>query len=593
MKAYLQEPVARSLPDAASVTIDRQHYYRQFLHGYYQFDCAVTKGVTRSTKFYIPEGSSYNQPTIFLGVPASENTWDFMLRSGWKALADQYGLYLVLMEAQNGKWGTSKEEKAYLDALGNDIALRPMFCAFQANFYAVGYGETADLVGYQSRLNPRAYAAVALLGSSGLAAEEEVRLQTTATKVPGVPYSEVQWPCWLGFTQKTAATERLAAYYKKANHSSARSKLEAGSATWYPEAGGTVDEHWCAKVIVDYTDFAAMVNYSYSEKILTELFDGIYRYPGNNNGALRQAGNIYDRGFTKHTAEVGGGFAPDHSDKYQREWYVYVPADCRSKKNLPAVFVLHGAGGSGDEIADRIGWSYVADKYGILLIMPSASEPLQVREISDIRTNNVFRPMWNTSPARQDRPDDLLFIDYLYKWLLDNYAVDPSCIYASGQSSGGSMSWACAAFRPDYFAAVAPFSAHGFDLESPEEDKKAYTRVVDSSDIAIIANMGLDDAAFKGGYSTAQKFVDFWCQKSRLTGRWADYTYADGGKKCSFKKGDVSYFVFKNQEGMPLLTLTETDHKAHATYPSECETAWHYFTQFTKDPVSKKLIYKQ
>ena len=101
MKSYLQEPEAQRLPDATEATINRSHYYRQFLHGYYQFDCVVEKDVTRSTKFYIPEGSIYNQPTIFLGVPGGKNSWDFLVESGWKALADEYGLYLVLMEASD------------------------------------------------------------------------------------------------------------------------------------------------------------------------------------------------------------------------------------------------------------------------------------------------------------------------------------------------------------------------------------------------------------------------------------------------------------------------------------------------------------
>ena len=32
---------AQALPDVESLTIDPEHYYRQVLHGYYQFDCVV------------------------------------------------------------------------------------------------------------------------------------------------------------------------------------------------------------------------------------------------------------------------------------------------------------------------------------------------------------------------------------------------------------------------------------------------------------------------------------------------------------------------------------------------------------------------
>ena len=58
--------IAQTLPEADKLTVDPMHYYRQVLHGYYNFNCYVSEGVTRTAKFYIPEGSVYNQPTIFL-----------------------------------------------------------------------------------------------------------------------------------------------------------------------------------------------------------------------------------------------------------------------------------------------------------------------------------------------------------------------------------------------------------------------------------------------------------------------------------------------------------------------------------------------
>ena len=59
------------------LTVDPKHYYRQVLHGYYNFNCVVSEGVTRTAKFYVPEGSVYNQPTVFLMVPASMRPANF------------------------------------------------------------------------------------------------------------------------------------------------------------------------------------------------------------------------------------------------------------------------------------------------------------------------------------------------------------------------------------------------------------------------------------------------------------------------------------------------------------------------------------
>ncbi|MGL5436855.1 MAG: alpha/beta hydrolase family esterase [Lachnospiraceae bacterium] len=593
MKSYLQEPVAQRLPDASEVTIDRKHYYRQFLHGYYQFDCVVSEEMTRSAKFYIPEGSVYNQPTVFIGVPGGANPWQFMVSSGWKGLSDEYGLSLVLMEARDDAgWRNDDADLDYLNALNNDLAVRPMFCSFQANFYVAAYGDAADPVGVQSRKMPRAYAAAALLGTTGMTAEEAELLKTTPTRVEGVCYSEVQWPVWLGLAKKDEAAERAIAYYRHANHSQVSKIADKTKRIWLPEQGGTVDEHWCAKVVADFRPWEECVNRHYSSEILTELFDGIYRYPGTNNGSLRQADNIYDRGFEKFSADVWGGYYADRRDTYRREWFVYIPENVSKERELPAVFVFHGAGGSGDEIADRIGWSYVADKYGFMIIMPTASEPNEVRSISNIRTNNIFRAMWNTGGPQPERPEDMRFLDFLYQWLTDHYPVDKSRIYGSGQSSGGMMSWACAAYRPDLFAAVAPFSARHIDIEAIERGEPELPPV-EGSMIPIIANLGYCDAAFKGGFKEAQELVDFWCSRYQLTRKWADYSYMDGGKNCSFREGLVIHYVFETADGVPMLHLTETETKAHATWPSECEEVWNqFFTKYTKDPVTKELFYE-
>ncbi len=598
MRSWLQRPEAQVLPDAGTLHVNRNHYYQQVLHGYYQFDCVVSREdqIIRSTKFYIPEGSIYNQPTVIIAIPENTDPWDFMVDSGWKDLADHYGLYLVLMEPKEDKtWCDEETEAAYFEALDGDLNLRPMFCSFQANFYAVGYGKGADLIGYQSRRNPRAYAAIALLGTKGMSEAEKSFCETHFTRTEGVTFAQVQWPVWMTFDMANADAADVArelAYYRRSNHCEAVGKQDGSLTVYTPEMGGSIDEEWCAQVITDQCSWQECISRSYSEKILTELFDGMYRYPGTNNGALRKAGNIYERGFQKFTAPVWGGFYDDHQDMYQREWYVYVPATAPAE-NIPAVFVFHGAGGSGDEIADRIGWSMVAEKYGLLLIMGSASPDNAVREVSDIRTNNILRAWWNTGKPTAERPDDLLFVDYLYQWLISHYKVDRSRIYASGQSSGGAMSWSCAAWRPDYFAAVAPFSAHRMELgawEKGEPDPEPnYT-----SALGIFANLGYCDGAFRGGWANenGKATVSTFCKLNHTVKQWSDYTFLDHGKSASYTEGLMHHYVFENASGVPILHLSETETKAHATFPSECMAAWEYMRDFRKDPETKELYYK-
>lgn len=151
--------------------------------------------------------------------------------------------------------------------------------------------------------------------------------------------------------------------------------------------------------------------------------------------------------------------------------------------------------------------------------------------------------MWNTGNPQPERPADMKFLD---EWLIENYPVDQRRIYGSGQSSGGMMSWACAAYRPDYFTAVAPFSARDIDIEAVMRGEQE-NPPIEGSDIAIMANLGCCDSAFKGGFSGSERLVDYWCDRYQLTKHWADYTYMDEGKYCSYQKGLLTHYVFETE----------------------------------------------
>ena len=580
--------IAQVLPSADTLTVDPNNYYRQILHGYYNFNCVVGEGVVRTAKFYVPEGSVYNQPTIFVGVPSGYATDEFLLDSGWKKYADEKRVYVVMMEPENGQWGDLEKETRYLTELSNDVSLRPFFCAFAPTFFGFAYGDAAAVLAHQSRLFPKCWAGVALLGPCGMSEEEQAGLAAKETRAPGVMYSQVQMPVWQASTVQDENFTRAVEFYRTANHSAPEAEQHGHARVWKPLEGGTVDEHWCAVVAAEERDWHDCMNEETIETIYSTVFAGVARYPGNANGALRRYAPIAQRGFEKFSAMVAGGYQEDGSDLYCREWYVYKPETVDDSKPSPVVFVFHGAGGSGDEIADRSGWSDMAKKYGFLIVCPSASVPNRVRNVSDMMTNEMFRAMWNTGRPQETRPADLLFVDYLYQWLVEYYNVDKSRVYASGQSSGGMMSWACGCYRSDYFAAVAPVSAKTQNIENEPEP------FVKGSVIPVMANLGLMDNAFKGGFSTpdARGLIELWHDTFGLVENWDSYTYDDGGKKCSYQEGLFTNYLYRTPAGVPLMRCVEAATKTHAIWPSECEMAWtEFLSHYTKDPQTKELFY--
>ena len=110
------------------------------------------------------------------------------------------------------------------------------------------------------------------------------------------------------------------------------------------------------------------------------------------------------------------------------------------------VFVLHGATGSGEEIAGRTGFDREADRLGWLAVYPDAHDP------------GPFGG-WETF-ATPNRVDDVGFIATLIDVIGQGEGVDPAKVYATGFSRGGMLAYLLACRLADRLAAVAPVSAN-------------------------------------------------------------------------------------------------------------------------------------
>jgi poly(3-hydroxybutyrate) depolymerase len=584
-----QEGVAKELPKPEDITINRDDYNRQVLNGYYNYNCYVKENVTRTAKFYVSSNSIINQPTVTIVVPSGVNTWRFLVDSGWKKTADKEGIFIVLAEPDaSGKWGSISDESAYLTELSADVAVRPYFCSFEAAIYAIGYGDGARILQENALSKPNRFAGIGLIGAPGLSASKVNTLQSSESTQQGVKLSQVQLPAWIVSDSKTDDVNRLVDYFKSANHSNISSiatDTEFADELYAPQAGGNVDEEWCAKVYYDTGSWKDYLNNGFTGTIFKQLFSGVRRYPGNGVNFLRSFTDIYKAGFKKFNGYVAGGYEQDGSDKYNREWFVYEPKSVKPNKPAPVVFVFHGAGGSGDEISDRSGWKKVADKYGIILVLPTGSHILDPRNVSNMWTTEYMRAMWNTGAATKDRPSDIKFVEYLYNWTKENYNIDTTRVYAGGQSSGGAMSWAVTLNLPKIFAATMPVSA-GMTGPFSMDTSKADT----SSIVPVIHFIGEKDPAFKNGFDDAagKTLIDYWTNRYQTVEKYNSYKYLLNGQQSTSKTGFFNNYVFNTPDGVPLLRAVEVSTSVHAIWPSESFTAWEqFFTKYTKDSTGK------
>ncbi|GAA3454930.1 extracellular catalytic domain type 1 short-chain-length polyhydroxyalkanoate depolymerase [Dactylosporangium matsuzakiense] len=132
--------------------------------------------------------------------------------------------------------------------------------------------------------------------------------------------------------------------------------------------------------------------------------------------------------------------------------HVYVP-DTRPAH--PAIVVaMHGCGGSGPGFYSGSEFASLADRYGYVVIYPSATQQAGFGNCFDT---------WSDAAKRRGGGSDPVSIVSMVTYVEQQYGGDPSRVYATGSSSGGMMTNEMLALYPDVFKAGAAFMGVPFN----------------------------------------------------------------------------------------------------------------------------------
>lgn len=128
------------------------------------------------------------------------------------------------------------------------------------------------------------------------------------------------------------------------------------------------------------------------------------------------------------------------------EMYVYVPD---SHPANPAILVaMHGCGGSGPGFYSGSEFASLADRYGYVVIYPSAEQQAGFGKCFDT---------WSAAAKVRGGGSDPVSIASMVTYVEQRYSGDPNRVYATGSSSGGAMTDEMLALYPDVFKAGAAF----------------------------------------------------------------------------------------------------------------------------------------
>lgn len=150
-------------------------------------------------------------------------------------------------------------------------------------------------------------------------------------------------------------------------------------------------------------------------------------------------------------------------DGYTRRYVVWVPL-AGVPASSPAVLMLHGGSGTGEEFLRKSGWREKATQEGFVAIFPTAVEHFVLdKQRFSTRWNNYGLPVEIDPnerpvgyPATSPWPaDDVKFIRQIGDDVIQQLTTDPLRVYVAGFSSGGGMCARLGVEASDLIAAVA------------------------------------------------------------------------------------------------------------------------------------------
>lgn len=142
------------------------------------------------------------------------------------------------------------------------------------------------------------------------------------------------------------------------------------------------------------------------------------------------------------------------------DYVVYVPSQCVGTRRVPLVVLLPGGGETSRTVLDERWGRHLADKYGMILLVPNAEGRPGRWDVFD--AGEFRKTVAGSLQALQFRDNpDVRNIDAALKQVLRTFAIDPDKIALAGMSNGGSYSLFLGRSNLDVFSRIGAMSALG------------------------------------------------------------------------------------------------------------------------------------
>lgn len=128
-----------------------------------------------------------------------------------------------------------------------------------------------------------------------------------------------------------------------------------------------------------------------------------------------------------------------------RNFLIYLPKGYKNAGKMPLIFVVHGGNGTPEGMMKLANFKSIADSVKVVLVYPEG-------------LSNGWNDGRPTSSNDQEI-DDVAFFNNMIDYMIANFSVDSSRVYATGISNGGFMSSRLACELSSRIAAIAVVAA--------------------------------------------------------------------------------------------------------------------------------------
>jgi len=442
-------------------------------------EVVTVAGKERSYLVYIPKHVRSATSGIMVFCANGKSAQETFEQSAWRTLADcddsKEQFVLIFLEGENSVWkldepyGCKDGDVAYAMAVyAATQDAREKYCVHEAKHYLFGVGAGGVMANMTALWNPAIFAGIATIGGSRIS---PVYLQE-AQVAPcvdfdgfidescrlGIKKAEIPMPAWIVDDPacETGVDSGIVDYWCNACGITTNAK-QIDMVTWEyvreKDTGYPVDQHKEAYRVRFSRVTGASEEYA-NPWLMRVWKDFLYqqrRWEGNAGGDLRRTLDpVRDLGAEYHYEEIDG---------YAREWYTYVPEQVRKKPetSVPLVFAIHGYSCSGDIYIGHSGWCAVADKYGFIVVFPSATNGHLYMQQPD---TSKFTPLpaWNFIEV-EGKPNELRFFRKLYEKTCSEFNIDDTRVYATGHSHGSMMTHTLGFAMTDFRGAMTKRTA--------------------------------------------------------------------------------------------------------------------------------------